>query len=133
MELRTKGDRHDIRATFEIGTARELKLVIDGRGGFGFDCGKMRISEELFDSIKKKPEANRPLVIDAGRLSVQVLVDGPMKEIFVDDGEMIITMESWNDLNVESVRAVAAGGQAGLISLEAIDLDAGWKRQPARG
>jgi hypothetical protein len=50
-----------------------------------------------------------------------------MKEVFVNNGEMIITSDYNNDLNIESIKAIANGGDAKLVSFVVHELDASWK------
>jgi sucrose-6-phosphate hydrolase SacC (GH32 family) len=134
VELKTQGDCFDISATFDLGSAKVVKLFIDGHEEFAFDCETKMISDKLYQSVKRKDfisqtfEENTPLTIDDNKLSVRILVDRSIKELFLDQGERILTKLSGNDLNIESVKAVAEGGEAKLISLEAIELNASWKR-----
>ncbi len=48
-------------------------------------------------------------------------------KIFVNNGEVIMTGPYKNDLSIESVKAVARGGDAKLVSLEVNELNASWK------
>jgi len=114
VELAMKGDCFDIRAAFKIGTAKEVKLMVDGHDCFTFNA--------------ESKEANgQQIEIDDGKVSVQILIDRSIREIFIDNGERVLTSKYDNDLNLESVKVVATGGEAKLISLEAIELDASWK------
>ena len=61
-----------------------------------------------------------------GKIFVQILIDRPMKETFVNRGAMIFNAPYNNDLNIESVRAWARGGQAKLVSLKVHELNASW-------
>ncbi|MCF7849920.1 MAG: glycoside hydrolase family 32 protein, partial [Kiritimatiellales bacterium] len=101
-EVKPRGALFDIRATFEPGTAKSLGLLVDGEELFAFDC-----VSGTFNGKK--------LLLDDGKLSVQILIDRPMKETFVNNGEMILTSGYNNDLDIESVNAIAKGGEAKLV------------------
>ena len=115
VEVKTTGALFDIRATFECGTAKSLGLLVDGEEMFGFDCVSNKYNGKALELVD-------------GKVSVQILIDRPMTETFVNNGEMIITSDYKNDLNIESVKAIARGGDAKLVSLEVYELDASWKQ-----
>lgn len=114
VEFQTKGALFDIRATFELGTAKTIGLYVAGEELFHFDCVSKRVKK-------------RPVELIDGKLYLQILIDRPMTEIFVNRGERILTSPYKNSLNIESVRAVARGGKAKLVSLEVYELDAAWR------
>ncbi len=114
VELKTRGALFDIRAAWEVGTAREVGLDIDGREEFKYE-------------VEAEKAKGQPCRIAGGKISVQILVDRPMKETFVDKGRMVFTEAYKNDLNIESVKAWARGGDAKLVSLDVHELNASWK------
>jgi len=114
VELKTKGALFDIRATWEVGTAKVVGLDVDGREEFSYDVATGKAK-------------GRACKIADGGISVQILIDRPMKETFVDGGRMVFTEPYNNDLNIESVKAWARGGEAKLVSMEVHELDASWK------
>ncbi len=114
VAFETQGDCFDIRATWEVGSAKQVGLMIDGREEFRYDVAAGTAKGKPFKPVD-------------GRISVQILIDRPMKETFVNKGRMIFTEGYENDLNIESVKAFAKGGKATLVSLEVIELDASWK------
>jgi len=114
VTLETKGALFDMRATFEVGTAREVGLSVDGREEFKYEVGPQKAK-------------GQPCKIADGKISVRILIDRPIKETFVDGGRMIFTEPYRNDLNIESVRAWARGGEARLVSIEVHELEASWK------
>jgi fructan beta-fructosidase len=61
-----------------------------------------------------------------GKISVQILLDRPMKETFVNCGAIIFNAPYNNDLSIEAVRAWARGGEAKLVSLEVHEINATW-------
>ena len=113
-EVATSGALFDIRATFEVGTAKRVGLSVDGSEAFAWNAET---------GVQKNPDLQP---VD-GRITVQILIDRPMMETFVNDGEMVITAPFSNDLNLESIGAFAGGGEARLVSLEVFELDASWK------
>jgi hypothetical protein len=83
-----------------------------------------------------------PLKPVNGKISVQVLIDRPTKELFVNNGRMIVTGQQQGgrealhigyaqagagNHGVDSVTAFAKGGKARLVSLEVHELNASWK------
>jgi len=78
VNLAVSGGLFDIRAVFEVGTARRFGLLIDGREAFSYDA-----AGGTFMGHPLKP-------VD-GKVSVQMLIDRPIVETFVNDGRMIIT------------------------------------------
>ena len=114
VKLATSGDLFDIRATFEVGTAKRLGLIVDGREAFSYDAENNKCNKAPLNPID-------------GKISVQLLIDRPMMETFVNKGQMVITAPYQNDLNIESVEAFAEGGKAKLLSLEVHELNATWK------
>ena len=114
VKLATSGDLFDIRATFEVGTAKRLGLIVDGREAFSYDAENNKCNKATLNPID-------------GKISVQLLIDRPMMETFVNKGQMVITAPYQNDLNIESVEAFAEGGKAKLLSLEVHELNATWK------
>ncbi len=114
FDLVTSGALFDIRATFEVGNAKRIGLNVDGKPAFTYDV----------ESGKHNKQDLKPV---DGKISVQLLIDRPMMETFVNKGQMVITAAYENDLNIESVQAFAQGGEAKLISLEVYELEASWK------
>jgi len=114
VKLATAGALFDIRATFDVGTAKKLGLHIDGREAFVYDAAAQKCNKADLKPVD-------------GKISVRILIDRPMMETFVNDGRMVITAPYQNDLNIESVEAFAEGGEARLLSLEVHELEASWK------
>lgn len=114
VALATAGALFDIRATFELGSAKRVGLKVDGREVFVYDAAAKRVGREVVKPVD-------------GKISVQILIDRPMMETFVNRGQMVITAPYKNDLNIESVAAFAQGGEAKLVSMEVVELDASWK------
>jgi len=112
--VKTSGALFDIRAEFELGTAKTVGLEVDGKKVAAFDIA----SGKLNDLMPLRP-------ID-GKIAIRILIDRPMIEIFANHGEQIATLPYENDLNIESVKAFCEGGDARLLSLEVYQLNAKW-------
>ena len=111
VKIATSGALFDIEARFEVGSAKKIGLNIDGKPAFVCD-------------LESPKNDIRPI---DGKVSVRILIDRPMMETFVNDGQMVITATYQNDLNIESVEAFAEGGEAKLLSIDVNELNASWK------
>jgi fructan beta-fructosidase len=78
VTLDVSGLLFDIRAVFEIGKAEQVGLRLDGKDVFSYDAAEGTFMGE-------------PLKPVNGKISVQVLIDRPTKEVFVNNGRMIVT------------------------------------------
>jgi fructan beta-fructosidase len=78
VTLAVSGGLFDIRAVFEVGTAKRLGLRLDGTDVFSYDAAGRRF-------------LGHPLKPVDGTVSVQLLVDRPIVETFVNGGRMILT------------------------------------------
>jgi len=114
IALETSGALFDIRAEFELGTAKTVGLEVDGKKIAAFDLA----SGKLNDLMPLRP-------ID-GTIAIRILIDRPMMEIFANHGEQIATLPYENDLNIESVKAFCGDGDAKLVSLKVYQLNARW-------
>ena len=133
VEFKTGGALFDICAVWEVGTAKQVGLAIDGREEFLYDVAEAKIKDlaaaktavvVAAKSKSKSLDVACPPV--DGKISVRILIDRPMKETFVNRGAMIFNAPYENDLNIESVKAWARGGAAKLVSLEVYEIDATW-------
>jgi len=127
VEIKTKGALFDIRAEWEVGTAEQVGLDIDGRKAFVYDAAEAKI-KDLSEPKPKGKKKNKDVACKPvdGRIFVQILIDRPMKETFVNHGAMIFNAPYDNDLDIGSVRAWARGGEASLVSLKVYELNASW-------
>ncbi len=114
VKLATSGALFDIRATFDVCTAKRLGLIVDGKEAFSYDAANRKCNMASLNPVD-------------GKISVQILIDRPMMETFVNKGQMVITAPYQNDLNIESVEAFAEGGEAKLLSIDVNELNASWK------
>lgn len=68
------------------------------------------------------------LSLEDGKVTIQVLLDRPMIEICLNNGESYTTEDRAKRGAVESVSAFAVGGPARLNSLEVHELKSIWKK-----
>lgn len=113
VKLAVPGELLDIRATFELGEAKQVGLNI-GNDRLVYDVAKSRLGDA-------------PLKPLNGRISLQVLVDRPMFEICGNEGRVFITSERKAKEAPGAIEAFAEGGSAGLIRLEVYELESIWK------
>jgi len=116
IALETSGALFDIRAEFELGTAKTVGLEVDGKKVAAFEVASGKLNNLM------------PLRPIDGKIAIRVLIDRPMIEIFANHGEQIMTGPYENDLNIESVKAFCDGGAAELLSLEVHELNAKWSK-----
>jgi fructan beta-fructosidase len=114
VKVATSGDLFDVRATIQVLTSKRFGLKVDGKPAFVYD-----VAAGTFDKQDIKP-------VD-GKISVRMLIDRPMMETFINNGQMIITAPYSTDLNIDSIEAFAEGGEAKLVNLEVYELNANWK------
>jgi len=113
VAMKTSGALFNIRATFEIGKAKAVGIEVDGAKAATFDVAGSKIN-------------GMPVTPVDGKVSIQLLIDRPMIEVFANNGEQIKTSGFKNDLNIESVKAFCEGGDAKLVSMEVHQLNAKW-------
>jgi fructan beta-fructosidase len=114
VTMKTSGALFDIRAEFELGKAKSVGLDIDGKPAATFDVASGKLNKAM------------PLTPVDGRISIRILIDRPMMEIFANNGQQIMTSPYKNDLNIESIKAFCQGGAAKLVSMEVHQLNAKW-------
>ena len=112
--METSGALFDIRADFELGTAKTVGLEVDGEKVAAFEVASGTLNHLM------------PLRPIDGKVAMRILIDRPMIEIFANHGEQIATLPYENDLNIESVKAFCEGGDARLVSLDVYQLNAKW-------
>ncbi len=114
VSLPVSGDIFDVRATFEVGSARS----------FGLDIGGNRVT---YDTGAKKLNGAQMDPVD-GKVTMQVLVDRPMIEVCGNEGRVFITSGRKKRGEVSTVNAFADGGEARLVNLEVYELESIWKK-----
>jgi hypothetical protein len=114
VEVKTSGVLLDIRAEFELGKAKTVGLEVDGKKVATFEVASGKLNDLM------------PLRVIDGKISIRILIDRPMIEIFANHGEQIATLSYENDLNIESVKAFCEGGDAKRVSLKVYKLKAKW-------
>lgn len=113
VSVNVSGELFDIRATFHVGSAKEV----------GLDIGGYRI---VYDNQKQELQ-NASMKPQKGQVSMQVLVDRPLIEIAGNDGAVFITSPRASKGNIDTIKAFTEGQGAKLISLEVYELKSIWK------
>ena len=114
VTVNVAGELFDIRATIEVGDAKQV----------GLDIGGNRV---VYDVAGKKLNDAGMTPVD-GKISMQVLVDRQMLEICGNDGRVFITSGRRVKGKVSAIQAFAQGGEAKLVKLEVYELDSIWKK-----
>jgi len=115
VRLPVSGELFDIRATFELGDAKQV----------GLDIGGNRI---VYDVAGAKLN-DAPLKPVNGKVTIQVLVDRPMMEIIGNNGRVFITAQRKQRGAVDAIEAYANGGAGRLVRLEVHELKSIWEDQ----
>ncbi|MCO8122031.1 glycoside hydrolase family 32 protein [Stieleria sp. TO1_6] len=108
------GELFDITATFEIGDAKQV----------GLDIGGNRV---VYDVSTGTWNGAKTLPTD-DRVSLRVLVDRSLIEIWGNGGEVVISGARNTRGMVSEIKAFADGGSATLIDLQAHELKSIWKQ-----
>ena len=108
LSTSSRGDIEALGATIDIGSNASVTA-----GGTLLASGPVTLAEGA--SVTSG---------DSG--AIGVLIATGNATLGVNDGRMVITSGYKNDLNIESVRAFATGGEAKLVSLEVNEIDARW-------
>ncbi len=116
VDVAVGGELFDVRASFELGSAKKV----------GLDIGGNRI---VYDVQAKKLHGADLAPVD-GRVDIRVLADRPMLEVIGNRGRVSITGGRAKRGAVSSIRAFAEGGAARLVRLEAHELRSIWKKRP---
>ena len=112
--LDVSGELFDIRATFELGDAKQVGLDIGGNR-IVYDVAGNRLGEALMTPVE-------------GKVTVQVLVDRSTIETCGNDGRVYITSERGQKGEVKAIEAFAQDGKAKLVGLEVHELESIWKK-----
>ena len=112
VKLAVGSDLLDVRLVVEVGDATAIVLNLPGR------------------SVKYDVNGNKlngsPLKPVDGKISIQVLADRSLTEIVGNDGRVFISGKGPAKMDAKEVSAVAQGGNAKLVSLEAHELKSIW-------
>jgi len=114
VTLDVSGQLFDIRATFELGDAKQVGLDIGGNV-VAYDTAGQKLNGAAMKPMN-------------GRVAMQILVDRPMIEICGNNGAVFITTGRERKGKVATVKAFADGDGAKLISLEVYELESIWKK-----
>lgn len=125
---RARGDALEIRARFDVGTARRVGLHLRTGGGrrteVGYDADTARAYVDRTDS-GDVPVAqafpgrhDAPLQAPDGKVVLRIVLDRSSVEVFAGHGEAVITDLIFPDPGADGLSLFAAGGTARLESLE---------------
>ncbi len=114
VTLPVSGSLFDIRATFELGQCKRVGLDIAGNV-VAYHVETMKLN-------------GAPVTPIDGKISMRILVDRPMLEIYGNEGEVCITSRRKNPGNVKTIKAFVKGDGAKLINLELFELESIWKK-----
>jgi len=113
--VKVAGRLFDIRATFDVGTAKSLGIDIAGR-------------KVTFDAAKNTLDGAALAPVD-GKITMQILIDRPSIEICGNDGRVYITKPFSTKDEISRIEAFSTGGEAKLLAFEVYELKSTWKRQ----
>lgn len=113
LELPVAGELFDIRAEFQVGSARAFGLTIGGR-------------KIVYDAVQKTLEG-MPLPAVEGKIQIQLLVDRPSLEICGNRGRVYQTREFRAGGPIKAIQAWSDGAATGLDKLEVYELKSAWE------
>jgi fructan beta-fructosidase len=135
--LPAHGKAVEINATFTPGTATKYGLKVRTGSGqetvIGYDAkaGEVYIDRTQSGDVNFSsdfPGVQRaPVAAHNGTLKLRVLVDWSSVEVFVNDGEAVLTDQIFPDPSSDGIAAFATGGTARLESLTVNQMRSSWK------
>jgi len=115
--LNVEGELFDIEATFDVGDAEELGLVIRG--------------EKLIYNVERERllfgESEAPLKPVDGRISLRCIIDRTSIEIFANNGRIYMPCRLPAQDNNNSLALFASGGTAKAPSIQLRELKSIWE------
>ncbi len=112
VSLDVEGATFEIRATFEVGAAKQLGINVAGNA-IEYNALNSELNGAALEPVD-------------GMIRLQILVDRPMIEICGNDGEVFITADRSDLGNVQNVNAFVRDGAARLIEFEVFELKSIW-------
>jgi len=126
--LAKRGDVLDIRATLRPGSAARVGLKVLGGTAIGYDVATGRLSIDRTNGGAAAALPNftgvhaAPVELRDGRLSLRILVDRSLVEVFAQGGERTIADQVYPAPGSDGLTVFAEGGTAVLESLDVRDL-----------
>ncbi|TWU67204.1 Levanase precursor [Crateriforma conspicua] len=114
VRLPVESDLLDVRVSFEVGTAKTVKLEIPGR--------------TIVYDAKAQTLNDVPLKTINGRVDIQVLADRSLTEIIGNDGRVFISGSGPAKIGGTEITISAIGGNAKLLRLDAHELKSIWNQ-----
>jgi levanase len=135
--LGTRGKALEIIAEFQVGTASQFGLKVrTGTGGeetlVGYDAQGSEVFVDRTNSGQSSfsnlfaGRQTAPLSAKNGRVKLHIFVDWSSVEVFVDDGQTVITDQIFPMPSSDGLALFANGGNARLLSLHIWQLRSIW-------
>jgi levanase len=135
--LGTRGKALEIIAEFQVGTASQFGLKVrTGTGGeetlVGYDAQGSEVFVDRTNSGQSSfsnlfaGRQTAPLSAKNGRVKLHIFVDWSSVEVFVDDGQTVITDQIFPMPSSDGLALFANGGNARLVSLHIWQLRSIW-------
>lgn len=131
-----RGDRLELEATFDVGSAREVGFIVHQRDGEGTVVGyDVREGQLFIDRRGAGRENFHPafsalssgaLAAPDGRVKLHIFVDRSSVEVFGNDGRTVLTARVFPKAGSQGVALFAKDGGARLLSLNAWKLRSIW-------
>lgn len=112
--LHVSGQAFEVRATFEVNTAKRLGVDIGGNV-VAYDTAAGELNNAEMASVDSQ-------------IKLRILIDRPIMEICGNDGAVFITSERSNKENIRSIKAFADGGAARLVQFEVYEMESIWRQ-----
>jgi fructan beta-fructosidase len=113
LRVPVAGDLFDIRAEFQVGSAKALGLTIGGR--------------KIVYDVAQKTLEGMPLSPVDGKIQIQLLVDRSSLEVCGNQGRVYQTCEFRAAGPIQAVQAWSDGAEARLLRLEVHELKSAWE------
>jgi len=128
----------EILATLQAGGAQEMGLEVrvgeHEKTVIGFDVKSQRLFIDRSQSGRSDfngsfaGRRSAPLALDAGSLTLRILIDASSVEVFAGSGECVLTEQIFPNSASVGLRAYAKGAHASLRSLDLWDLENSYLR-----
>lgn len=111
------GERLDLEAAFEVGSSKELGILIHG----------VSVTYDVSRNVLSCNGVAQPLSLEEGRVKLRLLVDRTSFEIFGNDGAAYMPIGVIREQENFGLHAFARGGEAMLTSMVAYELRSIWR------
>jgi len=137
-----RGDQLELAATFEVGSAQAVGLIVhrgDGQGtvvGYDVQLGQLFVDrrgagrEDFHPAFPAR--SSGPLAAPDGRVKLHLFIDRSSVEVFGNDGRTALTTRVFPRRGSHGVALFAKEGDARLVSLKAWKLRSIWGEASGR-